>query len=117
MASSTKEAIKDKGNKLEGEMSFFEHLEALRWHLIRASLAIVVFSIVTYAYYDEIFANVIMAPTHTDFWAYRMMCDMGKFFERLIPAWFSAKDFCVATGTICTAAPAGIWRCGSGTLL
>ncbi|MEO7049066.1 MAG: twin-arginine translocase subunit TatC [Ferruginibacter sp.] len=89
------QAIKDKGNKLEGEMSFFEHLEALRWHLIRASLAIVIISIVAYAYYDEIFKYVIMAPTHTDFWAYRMMCDMGDLFQRLIPAWFSAKDFCV----------------------
>ena len=76
-------------------MSFFEHLEALRWHLIRASLAVVVFAIAAYAYYDEIFAHVIMAPTHTDFWAYRMMCDMGELFQRLIPAWFSAKDFCV----------------------
>jgi len=89
------QAIKDKGNKLEGEMSFFEHLEALRWHLIRASLAIVVFACVAFAYYNEIFANVIMAPAHTDFWAYRMMCDMGDLFQRLIPAWFNAKDFCV----------------------
>jgi sec-independent protein translocase protein TatC len=89
------QAIKDKGNKLEGEMSFFEHLEALRWHLIRASLAVVVFAIAAYAYYDEIFKYIIMAPTHTDFWAYRMMCDMGELFEKLIPAWFSAKDFCV----------------------
>ncbi|MCO5949755.1 MULTISPECIES: twin-arginine translocase subunit TatC [Mucilaginibacter] len=89
------QAIKDKGNKLEGEMSFFEHLEALRWHLIRASLAVVAFAIAAYAYYDEIFKYVIMAPTRTDFWAYRMMCDMGELFQRLIPAWFSAKDFCV----------------------
>jgi len=76
-------------------MSFFEHLEALRWHLIRAALAVVTFSIVAYIYYDEIFANVIMAPAHPNFWAYRMMCDMGELFQKLIPAWFNAKDFCV----------------------
>ncbi len=76
-------------------MSFFEHLEALRWHLIRASLAIVVFAVVAFSNYRFIFDHIIMAPTHTDFWAYRMMCDMGEIFQSLIPAWFSAKDFCV----------------------
>src|ERR1700712_2186828 len=89
------QAIKDKGNKLEGEMSFFEHLEALRWHLIRAALAIVVFACTAFAFYDEIFAYVIMAPTHTSFWAYRMMCGMGNFFQSILPSMFSAKDFCV----------------------
>jgi sec-independent protein translocase protein TatC len=89
------DAIKEKGNKLEGEMSFFEHLEALRWHLVRSALAIVIFACVSFAYYNEIFANVIMAPTHPNFWAYRMMCSMGDLFEKLLPALFTAKDFCV----------------------
>ena len=76
-------------------MSFFEHLEALRWHLIRAALAIVVFTIFAFVYYNSIFDNVIMAPTHTTFWTYRMMCGTGDFLQRLVPAWFKAKDFCV----------------------
>ena len=29
------EAIKDKGKSLEPEMSIFDHLEVLRWHLNR----------------------------------------------------------------------------------
>jgi sec-independent protein translocase protein TatC len=89
------QAIKDKGNKLEGEMSFFEHLEALRWHLIRAALAIVVFAIAAFTYYNYIFDNIIMAPTKTNFWAYRMMCDMGEIFQGILPSLFKAKDFCV----------------------
>jgi sec-independent protein translocase protein TatC len=88
-------AIKDKGNTLEGEMSFFEHLEALRWHLIRAALAIVVVSIVAFSNYNFIFDQIIMAPTHTNFWAYRMMCNMGSLFQGLLPSIFNAKDFCV----------------------
>ncbi|MGZ3872444.1 MAG: twin-arginine translocase subunit TatC [Mucilaginibacter sp.] len=88
-------AIKDKGNELEGEMSFFEHLEALRWHLIRAAVAIVIFAVLAFTYYNEIFEDIIMAPTHTSFWAYRMMCDMGEVFQKLLPSMFSAKDFCV----------------------
>lgn len=89
------QAIKDKGNKLEGEMSFFEHLEALRWHLIRAALAIVVFSGFAFAYYNWIFDGIIMAPTNTNFWTYRMMCGMGDLFQSILPSLFKAKDFCV----------------------
>jgi len=75
-------------------MSFFEHLEALRWHLIRAAFAILVFTILSFAYFVEIFHGVIMAPTRTDFWTYRMMCSMGETFH----GWFSfinQKDFCI----------------------
>ena len=76
-------------------MSFFEHLEALRWHLIRASLAIVVFATLAFCNYRFIFDDVIMAPANTHFWTYRMMCDMGDFFQSILPSLFSAKDFCV----------------------
>src|SRR4051812_32005843 len=75
-------AIKDKGNSLEGEMSFFDHLEALRWHLIRSALAIVVFTILVFAFYSWIYDNVIMAPSKSDFWTFRMMCDIGKILHR-----------------------------------
>jgi sec-independent protein translocase protein TatC len=88
-------AIKDKGNSLEGEMSFFEHLEALRWHLIRAALAVIIFATVAFIYYNQIFDGIIMAPTHTNFWAYRIMCDMGALCQGLAPSLFAAKDFCI----------------------
>jgi len=75
-------AIKDKGNSLEGEMSFFDHLEALRWHLIRSALAIVVFTILVFAFYSWIYDNIIMAPSKSDFWTFRMMCDLGHWLHR-----------------------------------
>jgi sec-independent protein translocase protein TatC len=87
-------AIRDKGNSMEGEMSFFEHLEALRWHFLRAAFAVLVFAIVTFIYYDEIFQNIIMAPTHTDFWTYRMMCNAGAALQNF-NSYFKAKSFCV----------------------
>jgi len=75
------------------EMSFFQHLEALRWHLVRSGLAILVFAILAFAFFHSIFYSVIMAPTRTDFWTYRMMCNMGDVFH----SWFGldAKGFCV----------------------
>ena len=75
-------AIKDKGQSLEGEMSFFDHLEALRWHLIRSALAIVVFTIIAFAFYTWIYDNIIMAPSKPDFWTFRMMCDLGQILHR-----------------------------------
>ena len=88
------EKIKDKGKDIGGEMSFFQHLEALRWHLIRSVLAILVFAIVAFIYFNSIFKNVIMAPTRIDFWTYRMMCKMGGFFHSL-SSYFNAGSFCV----------------------
>jgi sec-independent protein translocase protein TatC len=75
-------AIKDKGQSLEGEMSFFDHLEALRWHLIRSALAIVVFTIIAFAFYSWIYDHIIMAPSKPDFWTFRMMCDLGALLHR-----------------------------------
>ena len=86
--------IKNKGKNLEGEMSFFEHLEALRWHLIRSAIAIVVFAIFAFAYYTEIFDGIVMAPTHKDFFTYRMMCGFGEWLHSLIPA-IGSEGFCV----------------------
>jgi sec-independent protein translocase protein TatC len=87
-------AIRDKGNSMEGEMSFFEHLEALRWHFLRSAFAVLVFAIITFIYYDDIFNNIIMAPTHTDFWTYRMMCNAGAALQNF-NSYFKAKSFCV----------------------
>jgi len=78
-------AIKNKGKTLEAEMSFFDHLEALRWHLIRSSIAILLFTILAFSYYDWFFDTVIMGPAHNDFWTYRTMCNLGHLLHR---------DFC-----------------------
>jgi len=86
--------IKEKGEQMGAEMSFFQHLEALRWHLVRSALAILIFAIVAFIYFDEIFANVIMGPTHTNFFTYRMMCNMGHALHN-ISSYFNADSFCV----------------------
>ena len=55
------------------EMSFLDHLEALRWHIIRAVLAVLVFTIVAFVYIEQIF-YILLGPGRTDFWTYRMLC-------------------------------------------
>ncbi|MFZ9661452.1 MAG: twin-arginine translocase subunit TatC [Chitinophagaceae bacterium] len=59
------------------EMSFIDHLEALRWHIIRSVLAIVVAAIVFFIFIDWIFDNVIMGPTQNNFISYRMLCSLS----------------------------------------
>ncbi|WP_207429476.1 twin-arginine translocase subunit TatC [Pedobacter sp. SYSU D00535] len=75
------ESIRERGKSLEAEMSFFDHLEVLRWHLIRSAAAIVLFTILAFAYYDFIFGSVILGPKSPDFWTYRMMCALTDRFN------------------------------------
>ena len=77
-------------------MSFFGHLEALRWHLIRVALAILVFATLAFIYYDDIFDGIIMAPAHTNFWTYRMLCNLGAVLQNMT-SFFHAESFCVKT--------------------
>ncbi|RKD20457.1 twin arginine-targeting protein translocase TatC [Pelobium manganitolerans] len=74
-------SVKNKGKNLEGEMSFFDHLAELRVHLIRASVAVIFFTIICFIYYDFIFDTVIMGPHKPSFWTYRAMCRIGEYFN------------------------------------
>jgi sec-independent protein translocase protein TatC len=61
------------------EMSFLEHLEELRWHIIRAFLAIVIFSIIAFIEKDIIFDKIIFSPKRPDFWTNRMFGELADF--------------------------------------
>jgi sec-independent protein translocase protein TatC len=67
-------------NKNKNEMSFLDHLEELRWLLVRSSFAIVIMAIVTYTFSDFIFDDIIFGPTHTDFITYRFFCEVAQAF-------------------------------------
>ena len=63
----------------EGEMSFIEHLEELRWHIIRSILAIVVFMIIAFILKNFIFDKVILAPRNPTFFTNRILCQLGEY--------------------------------------
>jgi sec-independent protein translocase protein TatC len=67
-----------KGMKGEKEMSFLEHLEELRWHIIRSILAIVGFMIVAFVFKNVIFDKVILAPKSPGFITNRLLCQLGE---------------------------------------
>lgn len=58
----------------EEEMSFWDHLEALRWTLFRCVIALVVFTIGAFISMYYLFDSVILAPTRSDFILYRALC-------------------------------------------
>ncbi len=58
----------------QGEMTFLEHLEALRWHLIRAIAAIVLFAIVMFLSKEFVFDRILFGPKYGDFPTYRFFC-------------------------------------------
>lgn len=60
------------------EMSFLDHLEELRWHLVRSAAAIIIFSIVAFLAKDYVWGTLILGPTKGDFWTYRMLCQFGE---------------------------------------
>lgn len=63
------------------EMSFFDHLEALRKHLVRSILAVSVFTVVGFVYVEDIFDNIIIGPLKTDFLTYRKLCEFSQRFN------------------------------------
>ncbi|MBS1646248.1 MAG: twin-arginine translocase subunit TatC [Bacteroidetes bacterium] len=66
----------------KGDMPFFEHIEALRGHLMRSVLVVAVLGIVLFFYNDILFGKIIFGPRHQDFITYRVICALGhRFFH------------------------------------
>lgn len=62
----------------EKEMSFLEHLEELRWHVVRALGTIAVLSIVSFLFIQEIYDRIIFAPSRLEFPTFRWLCALGE---------------------------------------
>ncbi len=62
----------------EKEMPFFDHLEELRWHIIRAVSSILVFGIIVFVFKEFVFSNIIFSLQKEDFPTYRFFCSMSE---------------------------------------
>jgi len=72
-----------------GEMSFLEHLEELRWHIVRSVIAVLVFAILAFIFYRFIFDYILLAPKNPDFISNRLLCQLA---EKI-----NAPDLCINT--------------------
>ncbi len=68
----------NKPEEAEKVMSFWDHLEELRWHIVRSIIAIVVLAIVAFFNRKIIFDYIILAPSTSDFITNRVLCHIGR---------------------------------------
>jgi sec-independent protein translocase protein TatC len=68
----------ENGKTAEKEMSFFDHLEELRWHIFRSVIAIVVFGVALFLSKDFVFNTIIFGPRNPDFITYRVICNFSN---------------------------------------
>ncbi|UZO79436.1 twin-arginine translocase subunit TatC [Aquimarina sp. ERC-38] len=59
-------------------MSFLDHLEELRWHLIRATTAVLIMGIIAFIAKGFIFDVLIFGPRNADFPTYRGLCWLSQ---------------------------------------
>jgi len=71
----------------EKEMSFLDHLEELRWHIIRSLVAIFIFAILAFLAKDIVFGKIILGPSKPDFWTFRMLCKAA--------VWLNSDVLCI----------------------
>lgn len=82
-------------NHNANEMTFWEHLEELRWHLVRSVVAVIVFAIVAFIAKDFIFNHIILAPKSDDFISHRLLCEMGKYLSEKF-SFVSSSVLCIS---------------------
>jgi sec-independent protein translocase protein TatC len=64
--------------KKEAEMSFWEHIEVLRWHLIRSIVVFIILTLVVFANKDFVFNQIIYGPKQSSFITFKVMCRLGE---------------------------------------
>jgi sec-independent protein translocase protein TatC len=70
------------------EMGFFDHIDELRKHIIRAAVSVLVCAVVIFFNKSLLFDTILFGPMHIDFWTYRQMCDFSY--------WLTGTDvYCV----------------------
>lgn len=70
-----------------GEMSFLEHVEVLRWHIIRSVIAVFVLAIAAFLSKDFVFGTLILGPSRLDFLTFRLLCDASD--------WLNSDALCI----------------------
>ncbi len=60
------------------QMSFLDHLEELRWHLIRSVVSIIIIGSLAFLFKDFIFDTLLFGPKNINFITYRWFCNISE---------------------------------------
>lgn len=69
----------NKANTEKAEMTFVEHLDALRIHLFRCAIAIAIGAVFIAIYNDFIIQRILLGPTRADFPTYTYLCRLSNY--------------------------------------
>jgi sec-independent protein translocase protein TatC len=64
--------------KQKQEMSFLEHLEVFRWHLVRSVFVVLFFAVIAFIFKSILFDGILLAPKNPDFPTYKMLCYLSQ---------------------------------------
>jgi len=78
-------------------MSFLEHLEELRWHIIRSIAATFIMMIVAFLLKNFIFDKIILAPKNSQFFTNRILCSLGEVIRENTPLMENKNWLCINT--------------------
>lgn len=73
--------LNTKKTNAAGEMSFWGHIDALRGHLFRSSLVVIIIAIIVFFYPEILFDKIIFGPLRSDFLTYRAFCKLGHWLQ------------------------------------
>ncbi|MUU77632.1 twin-arginine translocase subunit TatC [Winogradskyella endarachnes] len=91
------------------EMSFLDHLEDLRWHLVRAVISVAVAATLAFIFKNFIF-DIIFGPTHMNFPTYESLCKASKFLGMTDTTFCAAEfPFIIQNRTVAGQFSAHIW--------
>lgn len=60
-------------------MHFTDHIEELRWHIVRSLVAIILVGVLVWFRIEWIFDHILLGPAHADFISYRVLCRLGEY--------------------------------------
>jgi sec-independent protein translocase protein TatC len=83
----------DVDQSTEKNMSFLDHIEELRWHIVRSVIAILLGAIVCFIFGTFIFDEIIFGPVNKDFWTYRQICALSHLIYDSDKLCFGDLDF------------------------
>lgn len=91
------------------EMSFLDHLEELRWHLIRATIAILAVSFVAFLAKHFVFDILLLGPKSQDFPTYKLLCKLSNMIGIEESFCFKEESFRIQSRTVAGQFSAHIW--------
>lgn len=78
-------------------MTFFDHLEELRWHIFRSALVIILVAVALFFMEDFVFSTIVFGPRSPDFITYKIVCNFSNAIGMGDGLCFSPKAFNLIT--------------------